>query len=293
MISVVVCTRNRAESLRRTLHSLQAMTIPGSLRWEVVVVDNGSQDHTRDVVAEAARVTRVPVHALVETQPGLARARNAGVRAARGEVIAFTDDDCRVDAHWLARIEAEFGADPSLAILGGRVELQDPGDRPIAIRPHRERVAVASLPAITTFMIGCNMACRRRLFDEIGAFDIRFGAGARIPSAEDWDFLHRSRRAGAKIVFAPDVLVFHDHGRRTDADVDSVNRGYAIGRWAFYAKHAAAFDVEVARLAAHDLRWLLDDLVRGRRPPRALAAVALGLTYGIGAVVRGRRRLFA
>ena len=142
MISVIVCTRNRAESLRGTLHSLHAMAMPPTLAWEVVVVDNGSGDHTRAVTEETARATGMPVRYLLETEPGLSRARNAGARAARGEVVAFTDDDCRVDARWLAQIDAEFGADTSLAVLGGRVELYDPSDQPVSVRRQRERTHV-------------------------------------------------------------------------------------------------------------------------------------------------------
>ena len=286
MISVIVCTRNRAESLRRTLHSLHAMAMPPTLAWEVVVVDNGSGDHTRAVTEETARATGMPLRYLLETEPGLSRARNAGTRAARGEIVAFTDDDCRVDARWLAQIDVEFGADTSLAVLGGRVELYDPSDQPISVRRQRERTHVTSLAQIATFMIGCNMACRRRLLDDVGFFDVRFGAGARIPSAEDWDFLHRARRAGARIVFAPEVLVFHDHGRRSVAQVESARRAYAIGRWAFYCKYLSAFDIEALRTAAHELRWLLGDLVRGRRPARELAAVAQGVAAWLRAVAR-------
>jgi glycosyltransferase involved in cell wall biosynthesis len=286
MISVVVCTYNRAESLQRTLHSLHDMATPASLEWELVVVDNNSRDRTRDVVAAFARNATMPTRYLFEGRQGLSCARNTGVRAARGDVIAFTDDDCLVDPQWLARIDAEFRTDASLAVVGGRVELHDPRDQPVSVRIHRERVPVKSLQEIATFMIGCNMSCRRRLFDDVGYFDVRFGSGAKIPSAEDWDFVYRSYKAGAKIVFSPDVLVFHDHGRRSDVQVESLRRGYAIGRWAFYCKHAASFDVEVARTAAHDFTRLAEDLVRARRQPRTLVPVALGVTYWLQAVVR-------
>jgi glycosyltransferase involved in cell wall biosynthesis len=286
MISVVVCTYNRAESLRRTLHSLHDMATPAPLEWEVVVVDNNSRDGTRDVVTAFARNARMPVRYLFESRQGLSRARNTGVRAARGDVIAFTDDDCLVDPQWLARIDAEFRTDASLAVVGGRVELHDPRDRPVSVRVHRERVLVKSFQEIATFMIGCNMSCRRRLFDDIGSFDVRLGSGAKIPSAEDWDFLYRSLKAAAKMVFAPDVLVRHDHGRRSDAQVESLRRRYAIGRWAFYCKHAASLDVEVARIAAHEFTWLVEDLVRLRGRPRTLVPVALGVTYWLQAMVR-------
>jgi glycosyltransferase involved in cell wall biosynthesis len=285
MISVVVPTRDRADRLQRTLASLRDMATPAALQWEIVVVDNGSRDGTRDVVATFARTARIPVRHVVESRRGLSWARNAGVRAAQGDVIAFTDDDCLVDGQWLGRIDAEFRADPSLSVVGGRVELHDARDRLVAVRRHRERVDVQRFQDIVAFMIGCNLACRRRLFAEIGYFDVRFGAGATIPSAEDWDFLYRSHKAGARIVFAPDVLVFHDHGRRTDAEIEPVRRGYAIGRWAFYCKYLGQFDRTIARVAAHDLWRLLDDLVH-HREVATLAPVAIGITYWLRAIIR-------
>ncbi len=140
MISVVVCTRNRAESLRRTLHSLHAMAIPPALAWEVVVVDNGSGDHTR-------RRDRGngPDHgdagALSPREPSRgcpARATPAcGPLAARSSPSPTTT--AASTSRWLAQIDAEFGADTSLAVLGGRVELHDPSDQPVSVRRQRER----------------------------------------------------------------------------------------------------------------------------------------------------------
>jgi glycosyltransferase involved in cell wall biosynthesis len=287
MISVVVCTRDRAESLKRMLGSLQEMVTPAAVDWEAVVVDNGSRDGTRDVVTAFAERATMPTRYLFEKRPGLSRARNAGVRAARGDVIAFTDDDCLVDSQWIARIDAEFRADAELGIVGGRVELHDPADAPVSVRVHRRRVVVQSFPDIAAFMIGCNMSCRRSLLKEVGDFDTRLGSGASIPSAEDWDFLYRAHKTGTKIVFSPDVLVFHDHGRRSEAQLESLKRSYVIGRWAFYCKHAGRFDREVATLAARELAQLMEDLVRGRRRLGTLTPVALGLTYWLR--VLGRR----
>jgi glycosyltransferase involved in cell wall biosynthesis len=289
MVSVVLCTRDRAQRVQRTLRSLHDMALPAMLIWEIVVVDNDSRDGTRDVVSAFARDARIPVRYVLETRPGLSWARNAGVQVSRGDILAFTDDDCLADPHWLERIDAEFRADAALAVLGGRVELHDSRDRPVAVRVHRDRVLVRSLDDIIAFMIGCNMACRRQLFADIGDFDVRLGSGAKIPSAEDWDLLYRAHRARAKIVFAPEVLVFHDHGRRSDADVESAGHRYAIGRWAFYCKYAARFDGDVVRRAMRDLWRLMDDIVRHPQI-RPLIPVALGVTYWLGSLARPRSR---
>lgn len=117
--SVIICTRNRAESLRGTLSSLAAMTVPAGTGWEVLVVDNGSTDATPAVIAEFAG--RIPVRRLAEPLPGLSNARNCGVRAASGRHILWTDDDVLVEAGWLCAYLDAFRAWPQAAVFGGRI----------------------------------------------------------------------------------------------------------------------------------------------------------------------------
>ena len=283
MISVIVCTRNRAESLRRTLHSLHAMAMPPTLAWEVVVVDNGSGDHTRAVTEETARATGMPVRYLLQTEPPLSRARNARVRAARRDVVAFTDHHCRVHAPWLAQSTPSSTPTPLSPFCAPRLAVHP------ASALFREAAAQRTHVRLSRnrhLHIRCTSPPPPR---DVGFFDVRFGAGARIPSAEDWDFLHRARRAGARIVFAPEVLVFHDHGRRSVAQVESARHAYAIGRWAFYCKHLSAFDIEALRAAAHELPLATGRPRSGRRPARALVPVARGVAAWLRAVGRRER----
>ena len=97
--SVVIATYNRAADLRSTLASLAGLHPDGA--WEVIVVDNNSTDDTRRAVEEAARAFPVECRYLVERQQGRSPALNAGIRAARGEIVVTTDDDVRVPADWL------------------------------------------------------------------------------------------------------------------------------------------------------------------------------------------------
>lgn len=118
-VSVVVCTRNRAASLRRMLDSAAEMDIPAGLAWELIVVDNGSTDETLTVIASFA--DRLPVRGVVEPAPGLSHARNRGVAEARGEMIIWTDDDVAVDRNWLkAYVEAAHAA-PDAGFFGGQI----------------------------------------------------------------------------------------------------------------------------------------------------------------------------
>ena len=119
LITVAICTLNRANSLRRTLKSLAAMRLPDDLEWEVVVVNNNCTDHTDDVLK--AFVGRLPVRREFEPQRGLSRARNRAIDAANGDYFIWTDDDVIVDAGWLAAYDEAFRYRPEAAVFGGPI----------------------------------------------------------------------------------------------------------------------------------------------------------------------------
>jgi Glycosyl transferase family 2 len=119
LITVAVCTRNRARSLARTLAALAAMAPPGCA-WEMLVIDNASTDDTRAVVAGFSG--RLPsLRCEGEPRPGISHARNRAVAAARGGHIAWTDDDVVVDRGWLASYARAFARWPEAALFGGRI----------------------------------------------------------------------------------------------------------------------------------------------------------------------------
>src|SRR5262245_43600634 len=100
-VSVVIATRDRADSLRETLRSLAGVEIPAELPTEVVVIDNGSTDGTEQVVAEFATETSMDVAYVFEPLPGKCRAQNAGLERAHGEIFLFSDDDVRFPRDWI------------------------------------------------------------------------------------------------------------------------------------------------------------------------------------------------
>ncbi len=117
--SVIVCTRNRCRQLAGLLESIAAMAVPYGLDWELLVVDNGSDDDTPATVAGFAG--RLPVTRIWEPEPGVSNARNTGVRYARGDLIVWTDDDTLVVPGWLAAFADAFAAHPDAALFAGRV----------------------------------------------------------------------------------------------------------------------------------------------------------------------------
>jgi glucosyl-dolichyl phosphate glucuronosyltransferase len=118
-ISVAVCTRNRATGLERLLDSFEQMRIPGSLGWEVLVVDNCSTDETGEVVEKFRG--RLPIRLLTEARIGLSNARNCAVDGARGRYLCWTDDDVIVPADWLEVYWRAFRDHPEAAVFGGRI----------------------------------------------------------------------------------------------------------------------------------------------------------------------------
>ncbi len=262
MVSVIVCTHNRAHRLEQTLNSLQEMAVPVDLPWELIVVDNNSSDNTKEVVNNFIDKSDLNAKYVIERYQGLSHARNMGIQESSGNIIAFTDDDCIVDRHWITSISKEFQSSESIAGIGGRVELYNKMDRPISIRVYREKMTLSSIDRLFNLIIGCNMAFVRPVFDEVGMFDTDFGSGTRFASAEDSDFLYRAYKKGLKIIYSPDVLVYHNHGRRNDEQIKALYKGYAIGHGAFYCKYILMADKDVFHLARSEVSSLTKQIIK-------------------------------
>ena len=266
--SVVIATRNRAANLRRCIATLQEMAEVNG-RWEILVVDNRSTDETPAVVREAAAAGgQAEVRYLFEGRRGKSAALNAGIVNARGTVVAFTDDDCLPDSLWLKNVLDLFDADPDLAVLGGRVELFDARDKNFSIIRCEQQLEIppalilralfGTMEEIDRYgsVIGANSAVRRSVFAKIGMFDVFLALGAtRQPMcSEDSDFVYRACRAGLKVLYSPTPLVYHNHGRRTDEDLQSVTKTYTRGRGAFYLKHSLSGDIPVLKMAYWEIK---------------------------------------
>ncbi len=260
-VSLLICTRDRAASLARTLASV-TRAAPADVAIEVIVVDNGSTDETAPQLADWAAAQPFPVRIVAAPRPGLARARNAGLAQARGRIVAMTDDDCVLHAGYFDRLAACFAAAPARVVIGGRILPGDPGDAPITLKleDHPMIAPPGGFPG--GFVMGANLAFTRDVIAAIGAFDVRFGAGARFVAAEDTDFLFRAQGAGIPLHYEPYFVVDHHHGRRAGPAIRQLLAGYAYGDGALYAKHLRA-DARIARSIARDVRQALVDL----RPP--------------------------
>jgi glycosyltransferase involved in cell wall biosynthesis len=288
MISVIVATYNRSPALRALLASCEGLVAPDG-GWELIVVDNGSSDRTAAFLKEARQRGAPPLVSLQERRAGKPAALNTGLQHARGDIIAFTDDDCILPSNWLTALKHEFEADPALGGIGGRIELHDSTDRQITTLTSSSRRRLTSPSQLFGFIFGCNMAFRRSVIDAVDGFDPLVGPGAPIGSGNDVDLVYRAFRQGHPIEYSPDVVVYHAHGRRTDTDVDDLMSRYLIGHGGFYCKYALQGDWSIIAMAGRELVRTAFDLLKNLRPggePRGPWR-ALGSIYR-GAAVRLR-----
>jgi glycosyltransferase involved in cell wall biosynthesis len=127
-ITIAVCTWNRSKSLNVTLKSLQQLTVPSGIEWELVVINNNCTDDTDEVVAQFA--DDVPIRLLHEKRQGLSNARNCAVDAAKGEYIVWTDDDVIIDPNWLVAYVNAIRTWPNASLFGGPIHLKLEGHSP-------------------------------------------------------------------------------------------------------------------------------------------------------------------
>ena len=232
-LSLVICTRNRAAQLAESLQSLTRLQYPAS--WELIIVDNGSNDGTQDVIQNYRK--SLSLKTVIERRPGLGRARNRGWRIAQGDIVAFTDDDCYPADDFLCSIVRCFEESPRLGFIGGRVLLYDPEDYPITIQEKACRQDLCPGDFFPPGLIhGANFACCRRALESVNGFDERFGAGALFSCGEDVDILARMLARNWHGAYDPRPLVYYHHRRKTQLEALLLLRQYARGRGAYYSK---------------------------------------------------------
>jgi GT2 family glycosyltransferase len=225
--SIVVCTVDRPSDLEDCLKSLGPFRGVGA---EVIVVNNGPRGALVEQIAQrhAARV-------VLEPERGVSRARNAGIRAAQGSILAFLDDDSVADPNWLPLLVAPFHDVGVLAVAGSiqSQTLADPVSETFDYL-HRAQFPESQLivdgnaerrtfPMRSALVGNANMAIRREAFDRFGYFDTRLGRGTRIGSGEEPDLLLRILLGGAKIAVEPTARIQHRHSTERRA----------LRRWAF------------------------------------------------------------
>jgi len=203
-VSVIVPVFDDAARLVACLDALKRQTYPAD-RFEILVVDNGSKTSLR-TLGLSGRGLRI----LEEPRAGSYVARNRGIEASRGEILAFTDADCLPRPEWLARGVDQFRDRPDLSVLGGRIHVV-PNDeaRPTLAERHQLALALDQLRCLKIrYAITANLLVRRRVFETVGLFH------SQLKSTGDLEWGQRAASAGFLPEYAPEAIVVHPARRR-------------------------------------------------------------------------------
>ncbi len=206
-ITIIICTRNRADSLKSTMESIGRAKVPSDWIAELLVVDNGSTDSTEATVASTS-LNNLAVRYVQEQRAGKGYAYNTGLASANGQIFLFTDDDVRVPVDWIegmCRPIVEGAAD---AVQGG-IRIAPHLDRPWLTGALRVWLAAVEDPENPPEgLVGANMAFSREANRIVGGFDTRLGPGA-AGFFDDTMFGWALKRAGKRIAYRPAVAVEH------------------------------------------------------------------------------------
>ncbi|MBX6320830.1 MAG: glycosyltransferase family 2 protein [Rhodospirillaceae bacterium] len=308
-VSVVVATRDRADSLAATLDSLLAQDYAP---FEVVVVDNApSSPQTAELVA--GRYATAGVRYLREDRPGLGHAHNVGLAGVAAPIVAFTDDDVIADPRWLSALAAEFASGPRVGCVTGlilplrldtraqywteryagfakgferRVFDRDenrPGDRLFPFAAGR-------------FGSGANMTFRTEALRRIGGFDPALGAGTPARGGDDLAAFFAVIEAGWQLVYLPAAVVWHRH-REAEAGIRRQAFGYGVGLGAYLTKLVVDRPGRALRMAAaapSGLAYLLapsspkNSRLPADYPSGLVWRERLGILAGVPAYLRSR-----
>jgi glycosyltransferase involved in cell wall biosynthesis len=216
-ISAIICTHNRDTYLGAAIDSLLAQDFAAS--FEVVVVDNGSSDRTREVVEQRAGNSRLKY--VYEPTIGLSVARNTGARVAGAEILAYLDDDAVASTHWLQVLDSAYQNNSKLAIAGGKVTLLWPQgiQQPQWLSPGLaanlgaydlgDNMTYIKQPGLTPR--GLNYSIRRSFLEEIGGFDPHLGrVGKNLLSNEELQMTEFALQRGWQVAYLPEALVAHN-----------------------------------------------------------------------------------
>lgn len=219
MISVILCTYNRAPYLYNVLQSITEGTLPPS-EYEIVVVNNNSTDNTEEEYRRFEEEHReVRLRYCVERQQGLSHARNCGIRNAEGEVLVYVDDDALVNKEYLATYADFFRRRKEAVAAGGPILPQYDGcEEPAWMSRYTRQLVTGKLylgekerefPG-DAFPGGGNAAYRKSVFEEVGLFNVELGRkGNSLIGAEEKDLFDKMTSRGMKFYYLPTAILYH------------------------------------------------------------------------------------
>jgi glycosyltransferase involved in cell wall biosynthesis len=277
-VTIVICTKDHPDLVRRCLESIFRLAVPEGLKApDVLVVDNASSTtQSRDVALSFPGVRYV-----FEKQVGLNFARNRALADAKGEILAFIDDDAVTDVNWLHGLQQAWTLEPNAgAFTGQTLPYSLETEAQIAVEKiggfrkgflpavfRKELPSDPLYPCSTIFGNGCNMAFRVDVMRDLGGFDIALDMGAALPGGGDLDALYRIVRSGRELVYEPQMLVLHEHRRDMEGLRRQIRRSWGMGCMAFLTK-IRDNDPGMRDKARQFIHWWIRSMARQLLDPR-------------------------
>lgn len=266
--TIIVPTKNRCDALLKLLDSLKKLSQVEKIQPEIIIGDNNSSDDTWDALQRESMNFPLELRLMKVTTPGKSAVMNDAIRVARGQILAFLDDDVIVDPGWLQAIDHFLKNNPFLVAQGViRVpspEAEDPQTKRLLDRYHTiSRLEYGPEKQSLSSLNGANLVIFREIFEKVGFFDERLGPGA-AGTSEDVELARRILRAGLKIGYIHNAIVYHrvDRARLTDEYFKSLHRRQGLSRFVLENRG-------IMRIAASLLRSFLQycvySLVGGER----------------------------
>jgi glycosyltransferase involved in cell wall biosynthesis len=275
LVSVIIPTKDRPAAVVDAVHSVMAGVYQ---QFEIFVIDQSADTATADALIAFAADPRF--HYVRNRRPGVgaASSRNVGIALSSGEIVAIIDDDVTAGPDWMARIVAEFAADPELQFICGRLA-PPPETGQAGLVPTFEPRPDLTAWEMPIEAAGANFSMRRALFDRVGGYDEFCGPGSRLGASDDGDLSFRIMRSGAKWKASREIEVVHTHGFRNVRDADALYRRYQRGIGGNFGRFARRGDAIAGLwfgqdLLRHLLTTVAPNVIRGRRP------TGLGLIVG-------------
>ena len=235
-LSTVVCTHQRPEALTRFLHSFRECNQPGDLRNQLVIIWNDAVDQEYEKIKALLPKFSVNSVLIAEPRKGLSNARNKALANVESDYIFFVDDDVVLHQDVFHQILKRVKNDPP-DILGSRVLLFDETDNLFTTRTEIEPARLTKKSNPFGFIHGCSMLVSRPVLNTVSNFDTALGAGSYLRSGEDLDFLLRGFSHGMSVEYDPDIIVYHNHGRKDGDTVVQLFDGYSMGAGGVAIKH--------------------------------------------------------
>jgi glycosyltransferase involved in cell wall biosynthesis len=264
-VSVVVPTRDRAGHIQACVPTVLA----NPELFELWVIDQSMDASTEEALKPFADPR---LHYVRSAERGVTSGRNLGMQLSRGDLIAFTDDDCRVPPDWVFQIANLFEHDPDAAVVCGRVLVPTEHGEGFttSFEPVQREWSGAYPPPDRDWGITANLALRRSVLERIGPLDSVLGAGAPLRSGGEPDFLFRALKAGFKVVNAKEVELSHVHVRSEGKASKQLLSNYASGTAAAFVKHVRMGDLDALRIYVSHLlgcvKLVVINAARLRRP---------------------------